>query len=190
MRVREDPRFVGRDVGDDRRDIVQREGEALQLRGVEAAEDAHDEVVTQHLDVGQDLATAVADPDQDDPAVVRTPDTLDEAVLLHPIDQPGGVRIRHAQELGDTAHRKLAVAVQHRHHVEVSHRHAMPDEPLAAHAAQLAQRRAKLGDDAVDEGGAVSRGSISSGHKNYSIDTDDLVNAEDFVTGRKGCASR
>jgi len=188
--VREDPGFVRRDFGDDRGDVVERRGQPLELSGVEPAHDAHDEVVAQDFDVGQDLATAIADPDEDDTAIVRMPDPLDEAVLLHPIDQPGGVRIRHAEELGDTAHRKLAVAVQHRHHVEVSHRYAMPDESLAAHAAQLAQRGAKLGDDAIDEGGAVSRGPISSGHKNYFIDTDDLVNAEDFVTGRKGCASR
>ncbi len=162
MCVRENAGLLCGDLGDDRPDIVQCESEPLEPRGVEPAEDANHEVVTQDLDVRQDLATAVADPDQDHAAILRMSDALDEAVLLHPIDEPSRIRVRHAEKLGDPAHRQLAVAIEHRHQVEMAHRDAVPDEPLAAHAAQLAQRRAKLGDDSVDERRAVRLELISS----------------------------
>jgi F420-dependent oxidoreductase-like protein len=178
--MREDARFVGCDFRNGRPDIVQRQSETLQPRRVEPAEDAHDEVITQDLDVGQDLAAPLADADEDHAAVLRMPDALDEAPLFHPVDEAGGIRIRHVEELGDPAHGKLAVAVEHRHEVKVGHGHAVADEPLAAHAAHLTQRRAKLRDDGLDERGAVRIARISSGHANYSIRADDLVNLEDF----------
>ena len=52
------------------------------------------------------------DPDQDDPAVVRDADALDEPALLHPVDEPGGVRERHVQQVRQPAHRHLAVALE------------------------------------------------------------------------------
>jgi F420-dependent oxidoreductase-like protein len=177
--MREDARFVRGDFRDSRTDVVEREGEALQPGRVEPAQDAHDEVVAQDLDVGQDLAAAVADADQHDAAIIGIPAAFHEPVLLHAIDESGRVRVRNAEELGDPAHGQLAVAVEHRHEVKVGHGHAPPDEPLAAHTAQLAQRRAKLGDDAVDERSAMRVEPISSGHANYSIPADDLVNLED-----------
>jgi hypothetical protein len=179
MSVREERRFVRRDFGDDRADVVEREREAFQPRGVEPAEDPDDKIVAEDLDVAQDLAAAVADPNEDDAPVLGMANALDEAVLLHPVDEAGGVRIGDAEELGDPAHGQLAVAIEHRHEVEMTHRHAVSNEPLAAHAAQLAERGAKLGDDVGDERRSARVWLISSRHTNYSIEADDVVNMED-----------
>ena len=153
--VREDARFLGRDFGDHRTDVLKRPREPLEACQVEPAQDAEDDVVADDLDVGEDLATPVADPDQDHPAILRMPDALDEPMLLHPVDEARGVRVRDAQELGDAAHGQLAVAVEHGHEVQVRHRDAVAEEPFAADAAQFAQRRAKLGDDPFNERGAL-----------------------------------
>lgn len=157
-------RSVGEEVGlipghrnDGSVDILDGLPEPIELWIVEPGEHSAHQIVTNNLDVGQNLPSSVADPDEDHAAVVRVADALDEPALLHPVDQASGVRIGHVKQLRDAAHRQLAVAIQHRHQMKVAHRDALPDQPLAGDTAELANRRAKLPDDGIDEGRPFAR---------------------------------
>jgi hypothetical protein len=81
----------------------------------------------------------IADANEHDAPIVRMSYPLDEAALFHAVDETGRVRIRDVEELRDPAHRQIAVALEHRHHVEMAHRHPVPDEALTGDAAQFAQ---------------------------------------------------
>ena len=144
--------FLPGDRNDRRIDVLDGLPETLELSIVEPGEHSPHQVVTNDLDVGQNLPSALADPDEDHAAIVRVADTLDEPALLHPVDEAGGVRIGDVEQLRDAAHRQLPVAIQHRHQVEVAHRDALADQPFAGDTAKFANRRTELPDDGIDEG--------------------------------------
>jgi F420-dependent oxidoreductase-like protein len=170
-------RCDGRDRGSD---VPNGAGEAIELAVIEPAQHPTHEIVTQDLDVRENLPSLVADTDEHDTAVVRMTKPLHEAALLHPVDEARGVGIGHVEQLRDPAHRQVAVAIKHRHHVEVAHREAVPDEPFARDATKLAERRPKLAHDGVDRAGAVLARN-SSCHADYSTEPDHAVNPEDLV---------
>jgi hypothetical protein len=155
--MREEVRLVPGDGQDGPVDVLNGPPESIELPIVESGEHATHQIVTDHLDVGQNLASALADPDEDHAAVVRAAEALDEATFLHPVDEAGGVRIGDVEQFGDPAHGQLAVAIQHRHQVEVTHRDALPDQPLAGDTTELANGRTKLADDGIDEGRPLTR---------------------------------
>ena len=133
-------------------DVVDGQAQPVQLGRIEPPEDLAHQVVTHDLHVGQNLPSSLAHPNQHDSAIIRIAKSFDEPALLHSVDQAGGIRVRDIEQLGDATHRQLAMAIQHRHEVEMAHRDAVPDQPLAGHAAELAERGAKLAHDGIDEG--------------------------------------
>ncbi len=157
-------RGVGEEVGlvaghrNDRGvDVLGSVAEPLELRVVEPGKDSAHQIVTDDLDVGQNLPSLVADPDEDHAPVIRMAEALHEAALLHPVDQAGGVRIGHVKQLRDAAHRQLPVAIQHRHEMKVAHRDALPDQPFAGNTAEFANQRPKLPHDGIHEGRPLVR---------------------------------
>ena len=98
---------------------------------------------------------------------------LDEAALLHPVDEPGGVRERDVEQVGQPAHRHLAVVLEQVHDVELGHADAEPDavarSPTHLSSPSVARKSAMM----VPAGSAgdrrwLRRGRVdSSCHVNY-----------------------
>jgi F420-dependent oxidoreductase-like protein len=177
--MREQGRVIHGDCGKRRLDVAHCPCQPIQLAVVELGEDTPHEIVSHDLHVGQNLPPPFADADEHDTSVLRVADAFDETAFLHAVDEAGRVRVGDVEELGDPAHRQLAMAVEHRHEMEVTHRDSVPDEALARDATQLAERRPKLRDDGVDDLQPVWSGD-SSCHADYSTYADDAVNGEDW----------
>ena len=131
--------------------------ETIELLVVEPGQDCLHQVVLDDLDLVEEAAAGRGEPDEDDPAVVRDADPLDETALLHPVDEPGGVRQRDVEELGEAAHRELAGLFEAPHDVEMRHADPLLHEPTGRRAADQAHRAIQLVDDAGDRRPAGSR---------------------------------
>src|SRR5439155_11862026 len=156
-----------------RADVLERLDEVAELDVVEAGNDALEHLVLEDLDVGEHLPAGVGASHEHDPAVVGDPDPLDEAALLEPVDDARRVRERDVEHVGEAAHRHLAMALEHRHDVEVGEARVGPAHAIAAHAAQLPERCAQLGDDRLAQSLAVEN---TSHVPKYSTQPNDDVN--------------
>src|SRR3954453_3549562 len=81
----------------------------LEPRLRQPAEDRPQPVLLERLDLVTDPGALGGCPDENDPAVVGNADAIHQTALGHPIDRTGGVAHRDVEELGEPAHRDVAV---------------------------------------------------------------------------------
>ena len=86
-------------------------GDPKQLAGFEPPEDGPEDLVAEGVDFLEEPFASFGYPNQDDPPIRGHAIPLDQAAFLHPVDEAGGVRIRHVQDIGQLAHRHVAVAL-------------------------------------------------------------------------------
>jgi len=154
-------------------------GESFLAWSVEPADDLGHEVFLEQLGLAQGLPTAIADSDQDNAAVVGDANPVHEAALLHSVHDSGRARHGHVEDLGQPAHREVAVLLEDPHQVEVGHADPGTNEPDPGHAPELPDRAHEFGEDLADPLAGSRRGrAIRSGHVNYSTDTDSPVNTD------------
>ncbi len=99
---------------------------------------------------------------QHDPAVLGVADALDEAPLLHPVEEPGGVRGADAEPVGKAAHRQGAVFLQNPEDLEV----AQADAAVVNTAGDGAPPPARQGGDAFRD---LAEGSLA-GERRVGVD--------------------
>jgi hypothetical protein len=98
--------------------------------------------------------------DDDDAAICAVPQALDEPALLHPVDDPGCVRIGHAEQIRQAGHRQRSVLLQDPERLQVRHADALPVQPPGDCAALMAGDDGGPDEDLVDQGpapGSVGR---------------------------------
>jgi hypothetical protein len=107
-------------------------------------------------------------------------------VLLHPIDDPGGIRERDVEQVREPAHRHRPVVLEQPQDVHLRHADVALDE--------LAHRRAlELADPPIDfcQDGVDRRGCIDTSHVvKHSTDVNDFVNVDRSITRNLRCALR
>ena len=177
---------VGSDLLDDGgSQVADRAVDSGQLLRGQTLEDRSHPVLLERLDLVALTSALGRRPDDHNAAVIGNPEPLDEAALLHPVDQAGRVADGHVQQVGEVAHRELAVMLEHPQNVEVRHADPGLDHAARAGTAQAADHRVKLIDDGVDElrrglgmGGAGAAGVDSSHQVNNLATVDDRVKGE------------
>lgn len=148
--------------------------DAQELGGVEPPQDRSKDLVTERIDFAKELLAGVGHADDDHSPILGHPVALDEATFGHPVDETGGVRVRHVEDIRELAHGHLAVSLHRVHDVDLGHAHALAQEPLTRGAFELGHGRPEIGDDGAREvGGQRQR---SSCHMNNIADTDHPVN--------------
>ena len=136
--------FVGRAEGlgpvglDEARDglvhVVEALREPLELCWIQPAEDLLEHVAPQDFELVELGLAGLREADQHDPTVFVDADALDEAAVGHPVDESGRVGEGDVEQVGDAAHRGLAVARQEAHHVEMGHADpGLHGRPVPAH---------------------------------------------------------
>jgi len=133
--------------------------EAVELLRVQAPEGAHEDVVLDQLHLVDEVEAGLRRTDEDHAPVVGDADALHEPTLLHPVDDPGRVRHRGVQDVGEPAHGHRVVVAQERQDVKMGHADAEPHEPLGSGAAQDADAPGEVGQDRLRRVAPVLGGS-------------------------------
>ena len=127
------------------------------------------------------------DADEDDAPVVGHADALDEPSLLHPVDDPGGVAERDVEQLGEPAHRQVAVVLEQPHDVHVGHAHAGLDEAARTGAAESRDHVVDAGGDSSSarRSPTLAAPMVNSSHHVNNLPTgNDRVNMRCIADGR------
>ena len=175
--------------------VGHRHGEPVELLRVEPPECAHQDVVLDELHLVHEVEARLRRPDEDHAPVVGDADALDEPALLHPVDDPGRVRHRGVQDVGQVAHGHRVVVAQQRQDVKMGHADAEPDEPLGSGAAQDADTPGEIGKDRLGGMAPVRDGAgLDSGSHEvkYLPRTNSSVKRKGLAAHRReqGCVSR
>ena len=122
----------------------------VELAGIEAGHRRREDVAADELRLVDEVDPGDGEADEDHAAVVGDARALDEAPLLHAVDDPGGVRHRGVEDLGQAAHGHRLVVAEQRQHVEMGHADAELHEPLRPGTPERARGSADVGDDRLE----------------------------------------